>query len=285
MKIPKSKIQLSETHPTLLLDLSPTASSFHFPVLISKDLVLIDGYRRYQIHPESEIEAIQVEAENILEAAYEANLNTRAWDETDCFLWYRWARHLSHSASKLPMHEFEAPLFEVELPILRLLAQRSLHFRQFSAIARLPVTYHWFFAKFLTNTIQLNPNETHQFIEIALDLRKIQKIPSLQQLFQSPALAEIIQNSEQTRKQKGERLLKEMRILRYPYYHKRSELFSTYWQQLNIGQNISLKKSLFLERGLLELTITASSPEEFREKLQRLCETSNSPLWNKSGEE
>lgn len=285
MKIRKDEIRLSEAHPSLFLDLVPEQSVFHSPVLLNKDFDLIDGYRRYLLYPEEEIEVARIQTDNIFEAAFECNLNTRVWDETDCFLWCRWARTLNAPVQRIPIHEFDSKLFELHPDILRLLAQRSLHFRQALAIAQLPVTYHTFFAEILTAVIELNANETYRFLEMALDLKKLHEKRTLQELFELPDFQKVIQNQEQTRKQRGENLLKAMRILRYPYYHKRSEQFSSYWQQLNIGQNISVKKSLFLERGLLELTITANSPEEFRERLQKLCETGNSPLWNKIWEE
>jgi hypothetical protein len=120
---------------------------------------------------------------------------------------------------------------------------------------------------------------------MAIDLKKLLQQPTFTALFETPDFKKVIGNEDQTRKQRGENLLKAMRILRYPKYHKRSEQFSSYWQQLNIGQNITLRKSLFLERGLLELTIAANSPEDFRERLQKLCETSDSPFWNKIWEE
>lgn len=285
MKICKDEIWLSKDHPSLLLEFQLQHSGFQSPLLISQDSQLIDGYCRYGVYAGQELEVARIPIDSLFQAAFECNLHTRVWDETDCFLWCRWARTLNASVQNLRFHEFDPNLYEVAPEIIRLLAQRRLQFRQFQAIARLPATYHMFFAELLTSEIELNANETLRFFEMALDLKKLQEKQSLKDLFELPDLQKVIQNQEQARKQKGENLLKAMRVLRYPYYHKRSEQFSSYWQQLNIGRNISLKKSIFLERGLLELTITATSPEEFRERLQKLCESSNSPLWNKIWEE
>jgi hypothetical protein len=284
MKVAKNKIRLSENHPSLLLTLN-AEESLETPIFITSDLLLIDGYRRFQIHSGNEIETVCLETSNLFDSALECNRRTRIWDDTDCFLWTRWARSLNAPADQLPTKQFDPKLFALELDILRSLANRALEFRQVLAIAQLPITYHSFLSDFLTSIIELNANETKRFIEMAIDLKKLFQKPMLRAVFEIPELNQVLQKQDQTRKQRGENLLKAMRILRYPKYHKRSEEFSSYWQQLNVGQNISIKKSLFLERGLLELTITATSSEDFRRRLQRLCETSNSPLWNKIWEE
>ena len=86
-------------------------------------------------------------------------------------------------------------------------------------------------------------------------------------------------------KQKGELLLKEMRILRYPYYQKKSEELTSNWQQIRLEQDTQAKKALFLERGILELSFSACSLEEMKQKIMNLYQSLSSPVWNRIWEQ
>jgi hypothetical protein len=284
MKVAKARILLSPYHPSLLLDLPREANVPIAPLIIDESLNLIDGYRRYQIHPHDEVEVVQVPATNIFQAALDCNRNTRPWDETDCFLWCRWANKLEAPAPHLPFTKFPDTLWQADEQLLRLLARRRLLFKQVVGILQAPLTYQPFFSHFLSTSIDLNANETFKFIEMAMDLRKICEKP-LEQFFEQAEFSTIIGNSGLNRKQKGEALLKALRTLRYPTYHKKAEQFSSYWRQLDFGSNIQVNTPLFLERGIMELRLTASSTDEMQETLVKLCGNLESILWKKIWEE
>src|SRR5206468_3721526 len=112
MKVRKEEIQLSPLHPSLQISLVPEKLVMN-PVVIRKDGTLIDGYRRYQLCPYAEIEAVEMDGE-LFQTAVSLNFRTRKWDEAECFLWIRWARSLGADASGMPFHQFAADLFAAE---------------------------------------------------------------------------------------------------------------------------------------------------------------------------
>jgi hypothetical protein len=57
--------------------------------------------------------------------------------------------------------------------------------------------------------------------------------------------------------------------------------FSENWRDLKLESNIQAKKSLFVERGVLELTLSARSFVEMKEKVERLHRSLTSGLWTK----
>jgi hypothetical protein len=110
---------------------------------------------------------------------------------------------------------------------------------------------------------------------------KLLKLPAADKFFSLKVFDRILGDSVLNRKQKGERLLVEMRVLRYPYYTRKSKDFSSYWGQLGLDPFIQAKKSAFLERGCLEIALSAASLEEFKEKVSLLYQTLESPVWKK----
>jgi hypothetical protein len=208
------------------------------------------------------------------------NRNTRIWDDTDCFLWMRWAGEFGATAPALPMTRFAEELGEADESLLRLIARRTLRLRQAMIILRAPLTYRSFFLKMLSECIQLNNNETILFVDWSCDLKKRLKAAKLEDVFTQPTLVGALTSVSDSR-QRGERLLKEMRLLRYPEYQKKSEEFTSYWQQLDVGQNVQVKKDRFLENGKLDITLSAGSHQEMMQSVDRLYRSLNSPWWER----
>ena len=284
MKYSKSQIQLCDRHPTRLLKLEPQ-SVLTAPLVINPEGILVDGYRRYQLLPQEDVEVVQIGTPNVFEAALELNRRTRRWDEIDCFLWTRWARTFGLSDTDLPLKRFPDELYSAEDSLLSLLANGQLLFRQAVLILQSPQRYHSFFQRFLVEDIELNSNGTADLIAMVCDLARIQGKATLEDLFSESGFRRILQHPNLTRRQKGELLLKEMRILRYPYYRKKAEEFSTYWRELNLDNAVLAKKDLFLRRGLLEISFSCISFEGLRGKVTRLYESLGSPVWSKIWEE
>jgi len=279
MRLSKNKIKLSESHPSLLLDLRPQ-SILAAPVVIDMDGNLVDGYRRFQLAEDDEIEAIKMPVESVFHAALSLNRQTRSWDGIDCFFWTRWARQMGIMEPPLPLTKYPDELFALSAPFLSMLAKRHLTLRQALLLTRAPQRYQDFFRRLLQETILLNDNETAAFIEMASDLKTMLRKQNLEGVFQEAPLSRMISSIDLTPKQKGELLLKEMRRLRYPYYQKKSDEFSSLWQQLDLGKGVRANQRMFLERGILEITWSASSPEEARERAEKLCRSMSSQVWS-----
>src|SRR5262249_27938179 len=259
----RQSIQLSEHHPSLLLDLKqePGLGTFA-PLIVDQNGTLIDGCRRFQLSPDTEFEVVQIFTSNLVDTAYDLNVQTRQWDEVDLFLWNRWTTLLRLECSRLPRTRFPKELDEADAGLLRLLANRDLHLRQAILIQQAPGRYRSTFRSLLVEKIQLNPNETAQLIQLSCDLVHVLKTHDVSGVFSQKRCSEVIENSESNRKYKGEALLKELRLLRYPYYEAKKAGFEASWKQLELDPSVTPKSGAFLERGALEIVVKVGSQKE-----------------------
>jgi hypothetical protein len=114
-----------------------------------------------------------------------------------------------------------------------------------------------------------------------MDLKNRFKLHRLEQVLELPELKKIVGNTSMSPKQKGGVLLKAMRALRYPYYQQKSEEFSSNWRELKFDKQFEVKRSLFIERGILELSFQSQTHAELEEKVKRLLDSLQSPAWRK----
>jgi hypothetical protein len=284
MKILKNEILLSPLHPSMLLSLQPQ-SILYAPLVIDQNRNLIDGYRRFQLLQDDLIEVTQLSAENIFMAAYEMNLRSRSWDDVDCFLWRRWAQSIGGDAERLPLKRQSPVLESVSTGMLTLLAERKITIRQAVLIQEAPPAAHEYLLKLLSEVIQLNDNETAEFIRMAWDVKIKEKIAGLKALLETDRFLVILQDRRYSPKQAGEALLKELRAVRYPLYQKKLEQFTSDWQQLNLGRGIQVKGNSFVERGILEISFASKSLNELKAHINQLSDSLASPEWIRIFEE
>jgi len=279
MKIRRDKIQLSPLHPSLAISLAPEKLVMN-PVVVGTDGTLIDGYRRYQLCTSAELEAVEMEG-SLFRTGVSLNFRTRKWDEGECFLWTRWARSLGADPAELPHHHFADDLFDAEQHLIMALAARKITFRQFLLLQRAPSRHRKYLQSLLEERISLNGNETASFLEMSVDLLSVLGKQEVEDVFREEVLASVMSNPGINARQRGENLLKQMRNLRYPYYTKKLKEFSSSWGQLKIEPVVQVKKNLFLERGALELSLSATSHDELKSKVLELQASLNSPHWKK----
>lgn len=280
MKITRNQIRLSENHPSLFQELEPQKPDFFAPLIINREGFLIDGYRRFQFLPEDELDVTQIDTNLIYTPAFTLNQRTRNWDETDCFLWFRWAKSLGVDTRGLPFVHFPDVLFDADHSILKLIAQRKLFLRQAQILLGAPQKYQPILIHMLSE-VRLNANETRDLVEMLSDLANQNKPRDIREIVKEPTLSAVLADKSLNLKQKGERLLREVRVLRYPYVQRKLGEFSEKWHDLQLEPDIQTKKNLFVERGVLELNLSARSFEEMRKKVERLCRSLTSELWNK----
>jgi hypothetical protein len=275
----KNEILLSEKHPSLLEKNFPKAEVYS-PVIVSPDFVLIDGYRRFQMEEMAQIETVQMNVPCVFFAAVEMNRNTRNWDDIDCFLWSRWAKSLGVENHPLTRAIFPTELNQAPDTFLSPLANRQLELGQVIRILQAPAATWSFFTELLSSHVRLNVNETANFMDMTFDLANRWQTKNLKEVLANEKLQRILREVGNNRRQKGEALLKEMRNLRYPLYQQKTRELSSAWSQLNL-EKLQAKKSLFLDRGVLEITIRARSQEEMSRRIRELFESLTSPAWNR----
>lgn len=275
----KSEILVSEKHPSLL-EKCFSKTDVYSPVIVSSDSILIDGYRRFQMEHQAHIDAIEMNVPCLFSAAVEMNRNTRDWDEIDCFLWSRWAKSLGVENHSLNLRNFSPELEDAPDIILSALANRQLELRQAVRILQTPSGTWPFFVEFLSSQVRLNVNETANFIDMTFDLANRWRTKDLKEVLWNEELQTILQEKGKTPRQTGEALLKEMRNLRYPLYQQKIQELSSAWRQLDL-EKMQAKKNLFLDKGILEITIRARSQEEMSKRIKELFESLTSPAWNR----
>lgn len=279
MKIPKSEIRIAPQHPSLYPDLRQE-DALCAPVVIDASRTLVDGYRRFRILPQDEIAVVELGAVPLFETALALNLRSRLWDEIDCFFWNRWALSLGVPVN-LPLMRFPEELDSADEPLLKLIANRKLTLRQAALILQSPMPYRPFFQSFLSDSIRLNNNETAAFMNLCIDLKQMLHLVRIEDLI-AKVEEGVPANDARSR---GDRLLKAMRVLRYPYYQKKLGEFATSWRLLELGGNVQADRSQFLERGKLQITITSGSYQELKKSVEKLSSSMESPLWRKIWEE
>ncbi|HSE42225.1 MAG TPA: hypothetical protein VLH08_15785 [Acidobacteriota bacterium] len=278
MKIHKQQIRLLPEHPSTLLKLTPQ-SILSAPLVINQDGVLLDGYRRFQLQVDDSVEAVQLEVNDVFAAAFELNRNTRKWDDVDCFLWTRWAATLGADPARLPITRFSPALQSLTKDLLGLIGERKLSLRKAVLIQEAPPAARDFLVDLLTNTLTLNDNEAADFIRMAWDVKTRLHLRGIPALFQMEQFKLILSNGRLSPRQKGEALLKVLRSVRYPLYQEKLEKFTADWQQLNLGHSIQPKQTSFIERGVLEISISSASLEELKDHIRRLAASLDSLSW------
>jgi hypothetical protein len=275
----KSEILLSEKHPSFL-EKSFSKTDVYSPVIVSFDSILIDGYRRFQMEQKAHIDAVEMNVPCLFSAAVEMNRNTRDWDEIDCFLWSRWANSLGVVNHSLNHRSFSPELEHAPNIILSALANRQLELRQAIRILQAPSRTWPFFVELLSSQVRLNVNETANFMDLTFDLANRWQTKDLKEVLSNEKLQAILQENGKAPRQTGEALLKEMRNLRYPLYQQKTQELSSAWRQLDL-EKLQAKKTLFLDRGILEITIRARSQEEMSKRIKELFESLTSPAWKR----
>jgi hypothetical protein len=263
---------LSEKHPSLLEEVVRQAG-YCSPIIVEQHSILVDGYRRYLANPE--IDVIEMNVHSLFDAASTINRNTRRWDDVDRFLWSRWAESL-----EIPHEPYPDELRAAPIEMLRALANRKLLLGQAIRILTAPSTSWLLFVEILTGRITLNVNETAAFIDMTYDLANRMNTKNLADVFRNADLDSVLNDSNAVSRQRGDRLLKAMRGLRYPLYQQKSKEKAAAWKALKLDQ-LHGNRGLFVSRGILEITVRARSYEEMSAKIRELFEGLNSPTWSK----
>ena len=274
----KDEIRLSPDHPTSLetVFFTPTV---YAPLVINSEFWLVDGYRRYNALSTEEVHVTRLDCSSLYDAAFEMNRPTRDWDDIDIFLWARWARSLGVTNNHLHSRSFSEDLWNAPPFLLSALADRHLQMGQALKILQSPSSACSFFVEILSSTLRLNVNETALFIDMVFDLANRNGFRDLKNVLTLEPLAVVVNDPALNKRQKGEALLKAMRKLRYPLYQKKTEEFSTAWRQLNL-QKVQVNKGLFLDRGILEITISAGSQLEMLQQVRELSHSLNTDGWD-----
>lgn len=114
-----------------------------------------------------------------------------------------------------------------------------------------------------------NINETKETIRNLLDLKLIKK-QGMDELLSSKEITNILLDSKYNKRQKGERICKLLRYMRYPVISEKEEEFGSLCRELGIDNDVRVNHSKYFEGDEIRITIKASNENRLKANLEKL---------------
>ncbi len=115
----------------------------------------------------------------------------------------------------------------------------------------------------------ININEAKEIIRNLLDLKLIMK-QGMVELLTSKEVAKILQDCKYNKRQKGERICKLIKYMRYPVISEKEGKFDVLCRDLGIDNDVRVNHSRYFEADEIKITIKASNEEKLKANLEKL---------------
>ncbi len=125
-----------------------------------------------------------------------------------------------------------------------------------------------------------NINEAKEAIRNLLDLKLIKK-QGMEDLLTSKEVIKILQDSKYNKRQKGERICKLIRCMRYPIISKKEGEFGMLCQGLGIDNDVRINHSRYFEGDEITITLKTSNEEKLKGNLEKLVSNLKSGSFKK----
>ncbi len=276
------------------------------PVILKKSLdadetyFVICGYQR--IMSCQELGQVSIEAkvidglndEEILLLALHDNLSSRGFNEIEKAFALKKFMDIGYSYDRL-MAEI-APLIGIPpnkniidkyLSILRLdneikqsVARSELELeRAFLLItldgAERDVVYRFLFRESITSI-----NEAKETMRNLLDLKQIKQL-EIAELLSSDEISHIISDSKSNKRQKGEKICRLIKSMRYPSISMKEDAFDKSCKAMRLDNDVRINHSRYFERDEIRITLKASNEEKLRNNLERLLSNVRNGMFKK----
>ncbi|MHC4267115.1 MAG: ParB/RepB/Spo0J family partition protein [Planctomycetota bacterium] len=251
--------------------------------------VVVCGYQRilaYQKLGRKSIEAKVIDEfseEEILLLVLYDNLSSRGFNEIEKAVVIKKFMYIGYSNDRL-MFEI-APILgippnikiiEKYLSILRLdseikrfVANGELELEKAFLLVALNDIDKEIVFKILFRESSTNINETKETIRNLLDLKLIRK-QGMAELLSSKEVTNILLDSKYNKRQKGERVCKLIKCMRYPAIIKKEDEFGVLCKELGIDNDVRVNHSKYFEGDEIRITIKASNEEKLKANLDKL---------------
>ncbi len=123
-------------------------------------------------------------------------------------------------------------------------------------------------------------NEAKEVIRNLLDLKLIKK-QGMEDLLTSKEVNKILQDSKYNKRQKGERICKLIKYMRYPIISKKECEFGMLCQELGIDNDVRINHSRYFEGDEITITLKTSNEEKLKGNLEKLVSNLKSGSFKK----
>ncbi len=124
--------------------------------------------------------------------------------------------------------------------------------------------YRFLFRDSITNT-----NEAKEAIRNLLDLKLIKKL-EMDGLLSSSEISSIISDSKSNKRQKGEKICRLVRSMRYPSISMKEDEFDKSCRELRLDNDVRINHSRYFEGDEIRITLKASNEEKLGSNFEKL---------------
>lgn len=114
-----------------------------------------------------------------------------------------------------------------------------------------------------------NVNEAKETIRNLLDLKQIKQM-GMVELLSSKEISLIISDNKSNKRQRGERICRLMKTMRYPVISKKENEFDKLCKELCLDNDVRINHSRYFEGDEIRITIKASNEEKLRADIEKL---------------
>jgi len=114
-----------------------------------------------------------------------------------------------------------------------------------------------------------NVNEAKETIRNLLDLKQI-KQTGMVKLLSSEEITHIISDNKSNKRQRGERICRLIKTMRYPVINKKENEFDKLCRELGMDNDVRVNHSRYFEGDDIRITIKASNEEKLRSSIEKL---------------
>lgn len=126
------------------------------------------------------------------------------------------------------------------------------------------IVYRYLFKESITNT-----NEAKETIRNLLDLKLIKRL-EIDKLISSSEIDQILSDSKSNKRQKGEKIYRLIKTMRYPSISMKESEFDKSCSDLRLDNDVRINHSKYFEGDEIRITLKASNEEKLGNNLERL---------------
>ncbi len=126
------------------------------------------------------------------------------------------------------------------------------------------IVYRYLFRESITNT-----NEAKETIRNLLDLKLIKQL-EIEELLSSSEIDQILSDSNSNKRQKGEKIYRLIKSMRYPSISMKEDEFDKSCRELRLDNDVRINHSKYFEGDEIRITLKASNEEKLGNNLERL---------------
>jgi ParB-like chromosome segregation protein Spo0J len=137
------------------------------------------------------------------------------------------------------------------------------------------VVYKFLFRESITNT-----NEAKETIRNLLDLKMIKQL-EIVELLSSSEIGRIISDSKSNKRQKGEKICRLIKSMRYPSISMKEDEFNKTCKAMRLDSDVRINHSRYFEGDEVRITLKASNEEKLGNSLERLLSNIRNGMFKK----